>query len=65
MNELRFSAHGWLLVYFVVLAPLHYATNGTLIWGLINASVGIFMAIVILGFNKPKVKRYKTQVYAE
>ena len=36
---------GWLIGYFVVLYPLMYAFNGSLIFGLLNGIIGLIGAI--------------------
>jgi hypothetical protein len=47
MRVIRFSSIGWLIGYFVVLAPLNYIIKGELIWGLIHACIGLIGAIII------------------
>ena len=44
---MRFNSMGWLIGYFIVCSPLHYATNGTWAWGLFNGIIGLSGAIII------------------
>ena len=48
----RHHMMGWLIGYFVVLYPYHYANNGDLIWGLIQSIIGVAGAIWILGIKE-------------